>query len=200
LNQFLQNMAGMGGMTNQVIATDFLFAVKSDIKMLAAAIAESHTPEVRETLTQYLNDSIDKHQEITDYMVTNGFYYPNDLAKQLGVDLQAAQTAANLGQNQGQNQGQNSMGQNQGQNQEQISMGQNQGQNQEQISMGQNQGQNQDQISMGQNQGQNQDQISMGQNQDQSQGLVQNQNQNQNHYHNQVVAQHQDPNSYQNFQ
>jgi similar to spore coat protein len=97
--------AGMGGMTNQVIAADFLFAVKSDIKMLAAAIAESHTPEVRETLTQYLNDSIDKHQEITDYMVSKGFYYPNDLAKQLGVYLQAAATASSLAQNQ--NQGQN---------------------------------------------------------------------------------------------
>lgn len=109
----MQNMAGMGGMTNQVIATDFLFATKSDIKMLAMAITESSTPEVRETLTQYLNDSIDKHQQITDYMISNGFYYPNDLGKQLSIDLQAAQTATNLGQNQNQTQGQN---QNQGQN------------------------------------------------------------------------------------
>jgi similar to spore coat protein len=116
VNQFMQNIAGMGGMTNQVIATDFLFATKSDIKMLAMAITESSTPEVRETLTQYLNDSIDKHQQITDYMVSNGFYYPNDLGKQLSIDLQAAQTATSLGQNQNQTQGQN---QSQGQNQNQ---------------------------------------------------------------------------------
>lgn len=115
----MQNMAGMGGMTNQVIATDFLFATKSDIKMLARAITESSTPEVRETLTQYLNDSIDKHQQITDYMVSNGYYYPNDLGKQLSIDLQAAQTATKLGQNQNQEQNQN-QGQNQYQGQGQT--------------------------------------------------------------------------------
>ncbi|MDZ5471495.1 spore coat protein [Bacillus sp. 31A1R] len=86
----------MGGMSDQVIATDFLFATKSDIKMLARAINESATPEVRQTLTQYLNDSIDKHEAITNYMVRNGYYYPNDLSKQLGLDINAAQTATNL--------------------------------------------------------------------------------------------------------
>ncbi|PLR76300.1 spore coat protein [Bacillus sp. V3-13] len=98
MNEFMKNMTGMDAMNEQVIATDFLFATKADIKMIARAITESATPEVRETLTQYLNDSIDKHQEITDYMVSKGYYHPNDMSKQLSIDLQAAQKATNTAQ------------------------------------------------------------------------------------------------------
>ncbi len=35
MTNFLQNMAGMGGMTDQVIATDFLNAAKSGIRNTA---------------------------------------------------------------------------------------------------------------------------------------------------------------------
>ncbi|PLR89780.1 spore coat protein [Bacillus sp. T33-2] len=94
-----QSMAGMGAMTDQVIATDFLFATKSDIKMIARAITESATPEVRETLTQYLNDSIDKHQAVTEYMMGKGFYHPYNLTDQLNLDLRAAKTAQNQANN-----------------------------------------------------------------------------------------------------
>jgi similar to spore coat protein len=38
-------------------------------------------------------------------MVDKGYYHPNNLSEQLGVDLKAAQTALNL--NQSQNQSQN---------------------------------------------------------------------------------------------
>jgi similar to spore coat protein len=43
----LQNMAGMGDLTEQVIITDFLIASKSANKNYAAAIAETTTPEVK---------------------------------------------------------------------------------------------------------------------------------------------------------
>jgi similar to spore coat protein len=88
----------MDGMTDQVIATDFLFATKSDIKMIARAITESATPEVRETLTQYLNDSIDKHQAVTEYMMEKGFYHPYNMSDQISIDLKAAKTALNQSQ------------------------------------------------------------------------------------------------------
>lgn len=102
MNQMMQNMTGMGGMTDQVIATDFLIAAKTGVKNIALALTETSTPEVRDTLKQYLNDAIETHEQITQYMVSKGYYHPNDLGAQLNVDLTAAQTALNLSQNQNQ--------------------------------------------------------------------------------------------------
>lgn len=48
MNQFIQGLMGMGGMTDQVIATDFLISVKSGVRNYAAAITEAATPELRE--------------------------------------------------------------------------------------------------------------------------------------------------------
>jgi len=104
MNQNSQNMAGMGGMTDQVIATDFLLSAKSGIKNLALAITETSTKEVRDTLTQYLNDAIRTHEQISNYMITKGYYYPDDMSRQLEMDIQASQTALNLQQQQQQQQ------------------------------------------------------------------------------------------------
>jgi similar to spore coat protein len=98
MNEMTQNMTGMGAMTEQVVATDFLLSAKTGVKTLALAITETSTPEVRETLKQYLNDAIDTHEQIFKYMVDKGYYHPHNLTDQLNVDLQAAQTALNLSQ------------------------------------------------------------------------------------------------------
>ncbi|MDQ0228952.1 spore coat protein [Metabacillus malikii] len=98
MNDMMQNMSGMSAMTEQVVATDFLISAKSGVKNLAMAITETSTPEVRETLKQYLNDAIDTHEQIFNYMVNKGYYHPKDIAEQLNVDLNAAQTAMNLPQ------------------------------------------------------------------------------------------------------
>lgn len=73
MNEFIQNMTGMGAMTEQVIATDFLISAKTGVKNIATAITETSSPEVRETLKQYLNDAIDTHEQITNYMISKGF-------------------------------------------------------------------------------------------------------------------------------
>jgi similar to spore coat protein len=104
MNQSMQNMNGMGGMTEQVIATDFLMTAKSGIKNLALAITETSTKEVRDTLTQYLNDAIKTHEQISNYMISKGYYNPDDISKQLEMDIQATQTAVNLQQQQQQQQ------------------------------------------------------------------------------------------------
>jgi len=100
MNQMIQNMTGMGAMTDQVIATDFLLAAKTGVKNLALAITETSTPEVRVTLKQYLNDAIETHEQISKYMIDKGYYHPNNLSEQLNVDLTAAQAALNLPQQQ----------------------------------------------------------------------------------------------------
>jgi similar to spore coat protein len=96
----IQNMAGMGGMTDQVIATDLLLSAKSGIKNYALALTECATPEVRDELTKQLNTAIETHGKVTNYMISKGYYHPNNIGEQLGVDMQATQAALNLSQQQ----------------------------------------------------------------------------------------------------
>ncbi len=91
------NQSGqMSAMTEQVIATDLLMAAKSAIKNYASAISECATPELRQALTEQLNDTIRSHEQITNYMINKGYYHPVDVLEQLRLDQQATQTALNL--------------------------------------------------------------------------------------------------------
>ncbi|MBC5638308.1 spore coat protein [Ornithinibacillus sp. BX22] len=94
----IQNMAGMGGMTDQVIATDLLISAKTGIKNYAAAITETATPEIREALREQLIMAIESHEKITNYMISKGYYHPGNMNEQLSVDMQTTQTALNLPQ------------------------------------------------------------------------------------------------------
>ncbi|HET7627149.1 MAG TPA: spore coat protein [Bacillales bacterium] len=98
MNEFVQNMTGMGGMTDQVIASDLLNSAKTGIKNYALALSETVTPEVRETLRAQLNTAIDAHEKITHYMVSRGYYHPNDVQEQIAVDFNASEKALNLQQ------------------------------------------------------------------------------------------------------
>ncbi len=50
MNSIIENMTGMNGMTDQVIASDLLIAAKSGIKNYALALTESTSSEVRNVL------------------------------------------------------------------------------------------------------------------------------------------------------
>lgn len=94
----IQNMAGMGDMTEQVIATDFLLATKSAIKGYAAALAETATPEVRDTLRRQMDVAIGTHERITNYMMSKGYYHAYNPNEQIKVDIKAADTVLNMQQ------------------------------------------------------------------------------------------------------
>ncbi|MDF2854678.1 MAG: spore coat protein [Neobacillus sp.] len=96
MNQLIQKMAGMGGMTDQVIATDFLISAKAGVRNYAVAITEAGTPELKAALRAQLNTAIATHEKITNYMMAKGFYHPHDLSEQLQVDLSVADTAMKL--------------------------------------------------------------------------------------------------------
>jgi similar to spore coat protein len=96
MNQFIQNIMGMGGITDQVIATDLLIAAKSGVHNYAVAITEAATPELRAALKEQLFAAIDTHEAISNYMVARGFYHPYNLWEQLNVDLTTTDTALNL--------------------------------------------------------------------------------------------------------
>jgi len=98
MNQLIQNLMGMGGMTDQVIATDFLISAKAGVRNYAVAITETGTPELKAALRAQLNDAIATHERITNYMMAKGFYHPHNLKEQLEVDLTVADTALGLAQ------------------------------------------------------------------------------------------------------
>nr|WP_322448209.1 spore coat protein [Bacillus sp. 31A1R] len=86
----------MGGMTDQVNATDFLISTKAGIRNLAFALTETATPELRATLREELRNAVETHEQISNYMISRGMYHPNDLGEQLKLDLQITDTALNL--------------------------------------------------------------------------------------------------------
>lgn len=92
----LQKIAGLSGMTDQVIATDFLISTKSAVRNLTFALTESVTPEAREVLREQLNDAIGAHEKISQYMMDKGYYNPSNLEEQLEVDLKASKAALKL--------------------------------------------------------------------------------------------------------
>jgi similar to spore coat protein len=98
MNQLIQNLMGMAGMTDQVIATDFLISAKAGVRNYAVAITEAGTPELKAALREQLNTAIATHEKITNYMIARGFYHPHDLSEQLQVDLNVSNTALKLAQ------------------------------------------------------------------------------------------------------
>ncbi|MCO7176777.1 spore coat protein [Sporolactobacillus kofuensis] len=98
MNQIVQNITGMGSLTEQVIATDFLITAKSGVRNIAYALTETSSPEVRQVLKQYLDDAINTHEKISNFMISQGYYHPDNLSEQINVDTKATQTALNIPQ------------------------------------------------------------------------------------------------------
>lgn len=96
MGNILQNLAGMGDMTEQVIATDFLISAKASVRNYAMAISETTTPEVREVLRRHLDAAIDTYEKIADYLMNKGYYHANNPQEQLQVDIEAADTVLNM--------------------------------------------------------------------------------------------------------
>ena len=92
----IQNISGMGDMTEQVIATDLLISTKSAIKNYAAAISEINSPQLTQTLRKQLDDTINLHQKISTYMMQRGYYNAYDPPAQISMDREASDTVLNI--------------------------------------------------------------------------------------------------------
>ncbi|PLR84386.1 spore coat protein [Bacillus canaveralius] len=99
MNEFMQNVTGTDGMTDQVIATDLLIAAKTGVKSYAIALTESANPEVRQVLRGQLDDALELHERISAYMISNQYYHPANVVEQLNIDLTAARTALQFTEN-----------------------------------------------------------------------------------------------------
>ncbi|MDH4619183.1 spore coat protein [Brevibacillus sp. AY1] len=93
---FFQDLMGMGGMTDQVVAMDFLIAAKTGVRNYAMALTETGTPEIKATLTKQLEEAIDLHEKISTYMIERGWYHPWNVNEQIQLDQQNIQTALDL--------------------------------------------------------------------------------------------------------
>lgn len=91
----IQNMAGMGDMSEQVIATDLLISTKNAIKTYASAISETTSPQISSTLRRQLDDTISLHEKISTYMMQKGYYNAYDPTAQLSMDKEVSDTVLN---------------------------------------------------------------------------------------------------------
>ncbi|CAI6058629.1 spore coat protein [Cohnella sp. JJ-181] len=96
MNPILEYMTGMNTLTDQVVAMDMLTSAKSGVRNYAMAVTECATPEVKTVLAKQLEEAIDLHHSIADYMAERGFYHPHDLNQQIQLDLQNIETAMNI--------------------------------------------------------------------------------------------------------
>lgn len=92
----IEKLTGADKLSDQVIATDFLLSSKSGIQEYAVAITETTSPELRVTLINQLNDMINTHEVISDYMMSMGYYNAYNMEEQYKEDMKVTDTALNL--------------------------------------------------------------------------------------------------------
>lgn len=96
MGKLLKNMAGMGDLTEQVIASDLLNSAKDGIKNYAVALTETASPQVRCVLKRHLNDAVDAHEQISNYMIIKGYYQAYNPKEQIKADINTVDQAMNL--------------------------------------------------------------------------------------------------------
>lgn len=96
MNAILEYLTGMNTLTDEVIAMDFLISAKSAVRNYAMAVTECATPEFKAVLAKQLDEAIDAHETIVNYMVKQGWYHPYNVNEQIQLDLQNIQTALNI--------------------------------------------------------------------------------------------------------
>lgn len=94
--EILDKLKTAGKMRDEVIATDFLVTAKSAVRTYAVAITETASPEVREVLKKQLNEAIDTHAKIADFMIKNEMYHAYDINEQLSHDKEKVQNIMDI--------------------------------------------------------------------------------------------------------
>ena len=92
----LKELDKSGEDKDQIIATELLITAKSAVRTYAVALTETATPEVRDVLKRQLNQAIDQHAKIADYMLEKNMYHAHDLDKQLKLDKKKVKTVKKL--------------------------------------------------------------------------------------------------------
>ncbi|MEK5478590.1 spore coat protein [Paenibacillus sp. FSL R5-0407] len=96
MNSLLEHLTGLHMLTDDVIAMDFLMNAKSGVRNYAMAVTECTSPEIKQILMKQLDEAIDSHEKISNYMVQHGLYHPYHIPEQIQLDLKNIQTAMNI--------------------------------------------------------------------------------------------------------
>ncbi|MFT4412404.1 spore coat protein [Fredinandcohnia humi] len=84
---------GMPKLADASFAIDFLLSVKTGIRYYSIALTETASPELRKALYRQMEQAIDLHQELSELMISKGWLYPNDVEKQIELDLKSIDMA-----------------------------------------------------------------------------------------------------------
>ncbi|WP_017755511.1 spore coat protein [Calidifontibacillus oryziterrae] len=87
---------GMPKMADAAFALDFLSSIKTAIRYYAITITETASSDLRRALFRQMDAAIDLHGEVTDLMIEKGWLYPNDVNKQIELDLKSADMAISI--------------------------------------------------------------------------------------------------------
>ena len=96
MNKIVEYLTGMDALTDQVVAMDLLISAKSGVRNYAAAVTEAGTPDIKAILTRHLEEALDMHEQISDYMMKQGWYHAWDTDEKTKLNLQNIETAINL--------------------------------------------------------------------------------------------------------
>jgi len=96
LNSFIENLTGMDALSDQVVAMDLLIAAKSGVRNYAMAVTEAGTPEIKEMLTQHLEEAIELHEQVSVYMAEKEWYHAWNTNEQIQLNLTNMKTALDL--------------------------------------------------------------------------------------------------------
>ncbi|MFP7733277.1 spore coat protein [Priestia aryabhattai] len=78
------------------IAADLLLSAKNGVRTYAVALTETATPEVRKVLKKQVDEAIELHEKIAQYMIDNEMYHAYDVEEQVNHDLNKADKALEL--------------------------------------------------------------------------------------------------------
>jgi similar to spore coat protein len=98
INDYLEvrNAEGMPKLVDNTLALQFLLLAKSGVRNCAIALTEAATPAVREVLINQLETALNLHEEISNLMISKGWFHPYNLNEQFSLDIKSSQTAVEI--------------------------------------------------------------------------------------------------------
>ena len=87
---------GMPKMADAAFALDFLLTIKTGIRYYAVALTETTSPGLRTALYKQMEQAIDLHGDVSELMIEKGWLYPNDVGKQIELDIKSADMAISI--------------------------------------------------------------------------------------------------------
>ncbi|RFU60621.1 spore coat protein [Bacillus sp. V59.32b] len=99
INDYLEveNAEGMPEMADSALALEFLLSIKSGVRNAAYAITESRTPEVRNAFRNQMEQGLQLHEEVSNFMMEKGWLHPYNVEDQYQIDMKSVEAVTMIG-------------------------------------------------------------------------------------------------------